>query len=68
MFDVNLELMLVLFVLMFIGNIVMVAFWIWGITSMEDAIRDDLKRYNSELTLEQIQKAISFYESMKGKK
>jgi len=59
---------LILFVLLFISNCVMVGFWIWGIISIENAIRDDLKRYGSELTMEQIQKAISFYETMKGTK
>lgn len=59
---------LLLFLVLFIAVIVQIAFWIWGIISIENAVRDDLKRYHSELTLEQIEKAISFYETMKGKK
>ena len=64
----DIELWEIITIILFISNIVMVGFWIWGIISIENAIRDDLKRYNSELTIEQIQKAISFYETVKGNK
>jgi hypothetical protein len=57
-----------IFFILFIAVIVQIAFWIWGIISIENAIRDDLKRYHDELTIEQIEKAISFYETIKGKK
>jgi hypothetical protein len=58
----------ILLLVLMIANIVMVGVFIWGICSIEDAVRDDLQRYKEELSLEQIQKAIAFYESMKGKK
>ena len=58
---------LVLFVILFIAVIVQIGFWIWGIISIENAIRDDLKRYHSELTMEQITKAIEFEKALKKK-
>jgi len=63
----EIEIMLLLFVLLFVGNIVMIIFWIWGICSIENAIRDDLKRYHSELTMEQITKALEFQRGLKKK-
>jgi len=56
---------ILLFVVLLIAVIVQIAFWIWGIISIENAIRDDLKRYHSELTLEQIEKALSFIREIK---
>ena len=58
---------LVLFVILFIAVIVQIFFWIWGIISIENAIRDDLKRYHSELTMEQISKALEFQRQLKKK-
>jgi len=63
----EIEIMLLLFVLLFVGNIAMLAFWIWGILSIENAIRDDLQRYHSELTMEQITKALEFQRGLKKK-
>lgn len=56
------------FVVLFIAIIVQIAFWIWGIISIENAIRDDLKRYHSELTIEQVAKALEFVDNLKKKK
>ena len=56
-----------LFAILFIAIIVQIGFWIWGIISIENAIRDDLKRYHSELTMEQITKALEFQKSLKKK-
>ena len=61
------SLIIILFLVLFIAVFVQIAFWIWGITSIENAIRDDLKRYHSELTIEQIEKALSFYREIKKK-
>jgi len=58
---------ILLFVGLMIAIIIQIAFWIWGICSIESAIRDDLKRYHSELTIEQIEKALSFYREIKKK-
>ena len=58
---------ILLFLVLFIAVLVQIAFWIWGIISIENAIRDDLKRYHSELTIEQIEKALSFYREIKKK-
>jgi len=58
---------LVLFAILFIAIIVQIAFWIWGIISIENAIRDDLKRYHEELTLSQITKALEFQRELKKK-
>ena len=57
----------VITIVLVISNVVMVGFWIWGIISIESAIRDDLRRLHSELSIEQIEKAISFYETIRGK-
>ena len=51
----------------FIMNTIMIFFWIWGIISIENAIRDDLKRYHDELTLKQIEKALQFARELKKK-
>jgi len=58
---------IILFLVLSIAIIVQIAFWIWGIISIENAIRDDLKRYHSELTLEQIEKALAFSRELKKK-
>ena len=56
---------LLIFLILFIVVIVQIAFWIWGIVSIENAIRDDLKRYHEELTLDQIEKALKFARELK---
>ncbi len=61
------SMIIILFLVLFLGVIVQLAFWIWGIISIEHAIRDDLKRYHSELTLEQIEKALQFARELKKK-
>ena len=61
------SMIVILFLVLFIAVIVQLAFWIWGILSIENAIRDDLKRYNDELTLKQIEKALQFARELKKK-
>ena len=61
------SLIIILFLVLFIAVFVQIAFWIWGITSIENAIRDDLKRYHDELTLKQIEKALQFARELKKK-
>jgi len=58
---------ILLFAILFVSVIVQICFWIWGIISIENAIRDDLKRYHSELTMEQISKALEFQRTLKKK-
>ena len=58
---------ILLFAILFIAVIVQIGFWIWGIISIENAIRDDLKRYHSELTMEQISKALNFQRELRKK-
>lgn len=59
---------LVLFLILFIAIIVQITFWIWGIISIENAIRDDLKRYKEEITIDQMQKALQFARELKKQK
>ena len=64
----EMDLVIGISVILFLAIIVQIAFWIWGIMSIENAIRDDLKRYHSELTIEQITKALEFANELKKKK
>lgn len=59
---------LILFLILFIAIIVQITFWIWGIISIENAIRDDLKRYKEEITIDQMQKALQFARELKKQK
>lgn len=59
---------LILFLILFIAIIVQITFWIWGIISIENAIRNDLKRYKEEITIDQMQKALQFARELKKQK
>ena len=61
------EEVILLFAILFIAVIVQISFWIWGIISIENAIRDDLKRYKEDLSLSQITKALEFEKQLKKK-
>jgi hypothetical protein len=54
-----------LLVVLLVTNIIIMIIFVWAVLYIESSIRDDLKKYHSELTLEQIEKAINFADTLK---
>jgi len=52
-------------VILLIFNIIGMIVWIWGIIYIENCVRNDLKRYSKEISLDQVEKAMKFVAELK---